>query len=186
MYMGQACFWDEKFKHRKNKPMAAEPSLLAYSKYLSKGSVLDLACGDGRNALYLLDMGYEVTALDFSREALKRLDNFCKSRGHKVYSQWADLSVPSWSQGIAMHDNIIISHYRLRPMSPLKHLIRPGGCLIVTGFSQDHVCDEKIRPDDLIGQGDFDDLLGDFDVLVCDAFKDARGAFVTYVLKRKI
>src|ERR1700712_1041252 len=39
---------------------------------LPPGRALDLACGEGRNALWLADRGWQVTAVDFSRVALDK------------------------------------------------------------------------------------------------------------------
>ena len=39
---------------------------------LSPGRGLDLACGEGRNALWLARLGWQMTALDFSAVALQR------------------------------------------------------------------------------------------------------------------
>ena len=38
----------------------------------SPGRALDLACGEGRNAMWLADRGWDVTAVDFSGVAIER------------------------------------------------------------------------------------------------------------------
>lgn len=38
--------------------------------------ILDIGCGEGRDCLYLLNLGYDVEAIDISEEAIK----FCKQR----------------------------------------------------------------------------------------------------------
>ena len=42
--------------------------------FQGRKTILDIASGDGRNAIYLAKLGFEVDALDFSIEALNRLD----------------------------------------------------------------------------------------------------------------
>ena len=40
---------------------------------LAPGRVLDLAAGEGRNALWLAERGWQVTAVDFSQVAVDRM-----------------------------------------------------------------------------------------------------------------
>ena len=42
-------------------------------KHITKGKVLDLGCGDGRNALYAASLGYDVTAIDISESGISKL-----------------------------------------------------------------------------------------------------------------
>lgn len=72
-YMGNREFWDDKFSGRSDEPLSPEKSLIENIAYFKKGSALDVACGDGRNTLFLLENGFEVTAIDFSSKALERL-----------------------------------------------------------------------------------------------------------------
>ncbi|MGM0739498.1 MAG: class I SAM-dependent methyltransferase [Bacteroidota bacterium] len=44
------------------------------------GSALDLACGEGRDTLFLLDAGYDVTAVDVSQVALDKLEKYARDR----------------------------------------------------------------------------------------------------------
>ncbi|TVQ74002.1 MAG: class I SAM-dependent methyltransferase [Balneolaceae bacterium] len=44
------------------------------------GSALDLACGDGRDTLFLLDKGFDVTAVDISRVALDKLEKYAQTQ----------------------------------------------------------------------------------------------------------
>ncbi|BCB03666.1 class I SAM-dependent methyltransferase [Bacillus sp. KH172YL63] len=71
-----APFWDEFFSDR-DKPVpifmnAPDENLVSYVEkgLVSKGKVLDVGCGPGRNALYLAEMGFEVDAVDASKVSL--------------------------------------------------------------------------------------------------------------------
>ena len=44
----------------------------------ARNAGLDIACGDGRNTIYLSKLGYDVKAIDFSSEALNRLNDIHK------------------------------------------------------------------------------------------------------------
>ena len=47
---------------------------------LSPGTALDLAAGEGRNALWLAENGWDATAVDFSRVALARAEAWAAER----------------------------------------------------------------------------------------------------------
>ncbi len=58
-----------------------EPELASFVKSSKvKGKALDLGCGDGRHALFLAGKGYQVTAVDFSPVAIKKLGSISKVR----------------------------------------------------------------------------------------------------------
>ncbi len=59
--MGDKDFWDHKFTERDGRLMGPEKMILENSPLFQKGTLLDLACGDGRNALYFLKQGFKVT-----------------------------------------------------------------------------------------------------------------------------
>ncbi|MFE1785435.1 class I SAM-dependent methyltransferase [Streptomyces sp. NPDC059506] len=65
--------WDERYASREL-VWGAEPNrwLVREVEDLAPGRALDLAAGEGRNALWLADRGWRVTAVDFSRTALDR------------------------------------------------------------------------------------------------------------------
>ena len=64
--------WNE--KHRK-KRFSAEPSLIVkkYCRSAPIGKALDIAAGNGRNAVFLANQGFDVEAVDISDQALIRL-----------------------------------------------------------------------------------------------------------------
>jgi SAM-dependent methyltransferase len=63
--------WDERFAAGAY-PHAPEPSpvLCAYASSIPDGRALNIAAGTGRNTVYLADAGYDVDAIDASREGL--------------------------------------------------------------------------------------------------------------------
>ena len=50
-----------------------------YSSLQNKGKLLDIGCGQGRNAIPLARMGYEVTGVDVSEVGIRQMNNTAKS-----------------------------------------------------------------------------------------------------------
>ncbi|PIE93700.1 SAM-dependent methyltransferase [Bacillus fungorum] len=75
-------FWNEFYMNRKKDvpffENVPDENLVSYiqKKRVSKGKVLELGCGPGRNAIYLANEGFDVTAVDVSIEGI----NWAKER----------------------------------------------------------------------------------------------------------
>jgi tellurite methyltransferase len=65
--------WDEHYSAPANLNLEPTPLLVQVADMLPPGRALDLACGAGRNALYLAKLGWQVTAVDSSEAAIRHL-----------------------------------------------------------------------------------------------------------------
>jgi 2-polyprenyl-3-methyl-5-hydroxy-6-metoxy-1,4-benzoquinol methylase len=182
-YMGNKEFWDEKFASRGNQLMNPEPALVENIQYLKRGRLLDIACGDGRNTMYLLEQGFQVTGVDFSREALDRLSYFARMKNYKVDTKQIDLSKEDSFSTLGTYDSIIINHYRLdaEKLIQLEHHLSDGGVLFISGFGHKHHVDSKIRSEDLIMPNDFTIIEESFELLKYSEIVNEIGFLVTYV-----
>ena len=185
-YMGDERFWDEKFSSRGDKPLSPERVVIENIKYFKRGTVLDVACGDGRNTLFLLERGFKVTGIDFSTKALIRLERFAERFKYQVSTELVDLSKGDALRNIGVYDNILINHFRLSEglMAQLKDHISDNGIFLVSGFGHNHKPDLKIREEDLIHPSDFDLIKDDFKLVHYEENEDDRGVFVTYVYRK--
>ena len=185
-YMGNKEYWEEKFANRSDNPLSPEKSLIENFKYLKKGSVLDLACGDGRNTLFLLEKDYQVTGVDFSIKALERLREFAKRNNYSVNTEQIDLSIPNSLDHIGLFDNILVNHYRLNrsQLKDMENHITDSGILFICGFGHNHKVDLKIRKEDLIQPTDFDHIKKSFKLIEYIENQDDRGFFVTYIFRK--
>jgi len=84
--------WDARYRDGAYERRTHPTALLAtWLPQLPRGRALDVACGAGRNALFLAESGYEVTALDISRVGLDRGRRAAAERGLTVDWLCADL-----------------------------------------------------------------------------------------------
>lgn len=186
-YMGSKEYWNEKFLNRSDKLLNPEKSIIENIKYFKEGSVLDIACGDGRNTLFFLEKGFRVTGIDFSSKALERLKMFARRNNYLVNTKQIDLSASNSLKDIGIFDNIVINHYRLNKeqLADMKNHITDDGVLFISGFGYKHKVDSKIRKEDLIQPTDFYDMDKSFDLISYIENKDDRGFFVTYIFRKK-
>jgi len=91
------------------------------------GRALDLACGTGRNALWLAERGWQVTAVDYSPAAVAIL----RSRNSAIDARVADLERGDFTVVPRSWDLIVISRYLQRDLfEPAKAGLVPGGVII--------------------------------------------------------
>lgn len=125
--------WDERFRSGEY-PQNPEPSpvLCHYVSDFPDGRALDLATGTGRNAVFLANAGYEVDAIDRSREGLRITRERATESGveHRLHPIRADLE--TYTFPVDRYDVITLSYYRAVDRFPdIKEALRPGGYLFV-------------------------------------------------------
>ncbi len=135
--------WDTRYRQGSYQARTHPTELLAeWLPRLPRGRALDVACGAGRNALYLAAAGYQVDAIDISRVALDRLGATAQARDLEVTCIETDLEsgeLPDQS-----YDLIVMARYSQPSLIPrLLHLLRAGGHFL---------CEEHLATDcDVIG-----------------------------------
>lgn len=110
---------------------------------IPKSRVLDLAAGRGRNALYLLSQGMEVTAIDRDADALAALTAAAQARHFSgLTTQIVDLEAdPDHLPGLGaeQYDAAIVCFYLHRPLFPvLMEALKPNGILLYETFTIDN------------------------------------------------
>lgn len=78
-------------------------------KYNPSGKVLDLGGGEGRNALYLANKGYDVTVSDISEVGIDKVINLSKERGLDINTIVSDVV----QDGINQNYDVIINSFVL-------------------------------------------------------------------------
>lgn len=104
---------------------------------LSPGRALDLACGEGRNALWLARQGWQVTAVDFSEVALGKGRERAAKDGLEL--DWLAADLTSYVPEPGGFDLVLIAYLHLSPHDTPTVLRRaaaalaPGGTLFIVG-----------------------------------------------------
>ena len=167
--------WDRKYMESETLAGRREPSplLKAFVSEAAGRRVLDIACGTGRNTLYLAQKGFEVDALDISAVALQILTEHMESVTdlRQIHTQLVDLD--SYTPPQNSYDLIIQTNFLDRRLIPLlASALTRGGLLIIETYMLDPENEKKgsnesylLRPGELPTY--FDE---DYEILHYDEF----------------
>ncbi len=127
--------WDERYRSGAHaaSDFNTEPSplLVATVSSLPPGNALDLASGTGRNALWLAEHGWKVTAVDGSAAAIEALRKRADERHVAIDARVANLERHEFAIAPSAWDLIAVCYYLQRDLFELvKAGVVPGGILI--------------------------------------------------------
>lgn len=150
-------FWEDSYKRTGEKLDTfyggrPAPDVVAIASQLSLDSkILDLGCGEGRNAAYLADLGFKVTAVDISESGINKLKEFAIKMNLSIDSSVCDIRQFNFSDSY----DLIVNHSCLqympredwgRVVERMKLATNIGGFNIVDVFT-----DEVPEPEDQRG-----------------------------------
>ena len=113
--------------------------LRAVTEVIPRGRVLCLAEGQGRNAVYLAQRGYEVTAVDQSTMGMQRAKQLAAERGVSITTQVADLAF--FDLGRECWSGIVSIFAHIDPVSRRElhrrvvNGLKPGGVFVLEAYS---------------------------------------------------
>ena len=130
--------WDRRWAgERAHASTAPSGFLLAEAADLRPGTALDLACGAGRNAVWLAEHGWRVTAVDFSGVALRMARALAAER--RVEVDWIEADVVAWAPPARAYDLVCVLYLQLpaaerrTALARAADAVRAGGTLLVVG-----------------------------------------------------
>jgi len=124
--------WEERYRSAEQ-PQHEQPTILLVetAANLVPGAAIDLACGAGRNALYLAEKGWNVTAVDGSAAAIEIARRRAAERGFALRTEVADLTAASFDLPQNAFDLIVIAYYLQRDLfARVQAAVRPGGLVL--------------------------------------------------------
>ncbi len=112
---------------------------------LKKGKALVLAMGEGRNAVYLAENGFDVTGVDISEVGIEKCEQLAAERDVEVNSIVADLT--DYDMGSEQYDLITNFYFYDKLILPgVVDSLKPGGIFIFETYSRDHPKHSKFGP----------------------------------------
>lgn len=135
--MSDATSWDDRYRTAefvwKPEPNRFLPVEVAG---LQPGRALDLACGEGRNAVWLATEGWTVTGVDFSEVGLQKAARLADSR--HVTGEWIRADVTQWRSHTPFDLAIVFYLHlpaadRRAAFAAAARSLAPGGTLLIVG-----------------------------------------------------
>ncbi|HEY7007711.1 MAG TPA: class I SAM-dependent methyltransferase [Jatrophihabitantaceae bacterium] len=142
--------WDERYRSA-DLVWGAPPNRFVAAEFADAqpGRALDLACGEGRNALWLAGQGWRVTAVDFSSVAIEK----ARELDAHALVDWQVADATTYS-ATAEFDLALVCYLQLEA-APRRSALRaaaaalaPGGTLFVIGHDSRNIADGTGGPQD--------------------------------------
>ncbi len=130
--------WDERFG-RKEFALGKEPNsfLKKHIRLLAEGKALDIAAGEGRNAVFLAQNGFEVDAVDISKKGLEKARKLAREKGVKIKTLLVDLT--RYPIARERYDLIINFYFLKRRLVPrVRNGLKKGGKVIFETYILEH------------------------------------------------
>ena len=117
--------------------------LVSVADRIPQGKILSLAEGEGRNAVYLASLGYQVTGVDASEVGLGKARQLATERGVTIATLQADLSTfeiePQHWDGILACFCHLPSAIRAPLHQAAVRGLKPGGVFVLEAFSKEQL-----------------------------------------------
>lgn len=162
-----AATWDERYAAAEV-VWSVEPNQFVAGECadLTPGHALDLAAGEGRNALWLASLGWQVTAVDFSRVGLDK----GRAAAPEASIEWVCADVLDW-QPRRSYDLVVLAYLQLvaeerrAVVRQAYDALRPGGTLLLVAHDSTNLAHGAGGPQDASVLMTAEDVLADLDGL---------------------
>jgi len=145
--------WDKRYSSVDNL-WAVKPNrfLVAEVAELEPGRALDLACGEGQNAIWLATLGWDVTGVDFSEVAIEKARARAERDGMRVAFSCADLlgyePAPSAFDLVLLLYLHIPATGRTQVLAKASAALAPGGTFVLVGHDLTNLTEGVGGPSD--------------------------------------
>lgn len=121
--------WNRRYRSRDEINDEPAPMLVHAASSLNPGRALDLACGAGRNAIWLARRGWDVVALDGAGEAIRLVRELEPRVDARVVDLEVGTPLPFEDSSFDLVTNLYYLH---RPLFPeIRRVVRPEGLVVI-------------------------------------------------------
>jgi SAM-dependent methyltransferase len=138
---------------------------------LAPGLALDVASGEGRNAIWLADQGWQVTAVDFSLVGLDKGRTLQErhERGRDLHIDWVHADALTYDPGVTRFDLVVVAYLQLAEpergtaVRRAFTALRDGGTFLLVAHDSTNLTEGTGGPQDPAVLYTAEEVLGDLD-----------------------
>ncbi len=132
--------WNEKFSDKKVYLYEPIGFIRDNLSRIKKSKLLDLACGYGKNSVFLAENGFEITAVDISDKALQIFREEIIARGLKINLVQAEVRNFIGTLRPRTFDSVLISRFKPDNLiiGKIYEVLQPGGIFILVSLNIKH------------------------------------------------
>lgn len=120
-------------------PAHALLDALALHAFPPGATALDVACGTGRNAVWLALQGFDVLAVDWLPDALERAQDRAARLNVRLRTQQMNVEFPGALDDVQADLVVVVRFLDRALFGPLQRVVRPGGILVYETFTVDQL-----------------------------------------------
>ena len=175
--------WDQIFQNEVG--FNHEPNRLLTTTVagITPGTALDVATGQGRNALYLAAHGWKVTGVDISDEGLRQASEAAQRARLQVDMVHADLT--TFDFGTDRWDLVALIYAPSERLPDIRRAVRPGGLVVYEYFAPAGPSNHSPVPADLAKEFAGWEILRDEEVEDVPDWAVDRAKLVRFVARKK-
>jgi SAM-dependent methyltransferase len=138
--------WEARYANAGDYLFGEEPAqTLVENPWMTDGAdtCLCVADGEGRNGVWLAGQGLSVASFDLSQTAVERAQVLAAKSGVGINAYVSDWEGWDWSQSfdlvVAVFVQFMGPEARVRQFETLREAVRPGGRLVLHGYTPEQV-----------------------------------------------
>jgi len=136
--------WNKRYAQREFVwSLTPNQTVVAETAHLPVARALDLACGEGRNAVWLAEQGWQVTAIDFAATGLDKARRLAEARGVSV--DWVLADVTEYQAPSNAFELVLLAYLHIPPaereclMQSAVQALVPGGTFLYVGHDSSNI-----------------------------------------------
>ena len=174
--------WDQRYA-ASELVWSREPNQFVASELadLPPGTAVDLAAGEGRNAIWLASRGWSATAVDYSQVALDKGARLAEELPGGGAVTWVCADATTWRPPQPV-DLVVMAYFqvpadaRRRAVRGAVEMLRPGGTLLLVAHDSTNLTEGTGGPQDPAVLMTAEDVLADLDGIDVEVVRAGRVA----------
>ncbi|KMP10805.1 hypothetical protein UR09_02200 [Candidatus Nitromaritima sp. SCGC AAA799-A02] len=149
-----------------------------------KGRALDIAAGEGRNAVFAAQRGYDTLAIDVSSAGLDKARALAGEKRTQIETQVVDLD--HWQFEKNEFDLVLCFNFLDRRIFPkIRDALKPGGLVFYETFSVDHLKYSDFKREWLLEHNELLNVFSGYRILRYQEADRDEKAFASLVARKK-